>query len=112
MPHPMPQTLGSSLEFNELQTSTPESGDKISDMVSNNKLVIEVKSLEHENYQDPPVIQDCEHTFILNICNLSEPDSFLIAFISAQPPSSQRLNLKSYEKEKAVEPCEPTEDAG
>ncbi|MBW0500369.1 hypothetical protein O181_040084, partial [Austropuccinia psidii MF-1] len=29
-----------------------------------------------------------------------------------QPPSSQKPNFKSYEKEKTVEPCAPTEDDG
>ncbi|MBW0473626.1 hypothetical protein O181_013341 [Austropuccinia psidii MF-1] len=33
-------------------------------------------------------------------------------FVSAQPPSSQKPNFKSYEKEKTVEPRAPTEDAG
>ncbi|MBW0486562.1 hypothetical protein O181_026277, partial [Austropuccinia psidii MF-1] len=33
-------------------------------------------------------------------------------FISAQPPSSQKLNFKSNEKEKTVEPCATTEDDG
>ncbi|MBW0468898.1 hypothetical protein O181_008613 [Austropuccinia psidii MF-1] len=34
------------------------------------------------------------------------------AFISAQPPSSQKPNFKSYEKENTVGPCAPTKDAG
>ncbi|MBW0555350.1 hypothetical protein O181_095065 [Austropuccinia psidii MF-1] len=45
------------------------------------------------------------------IC-LSKPDTFVIAFISAQPPSSQKPNFKSYEEEKTVEPCALTEDSG
>ncbi|MBW0487264.1 hypothetical protein O181_026979 [Austropuccinia psidii MF-1] len=108
----MPQTMGNSAEFNELQISAPESGSEISDMVSSNELGIEVESLAHESNPDPPVLPECEHRFILNICNLSKPDSFVIAFISAQPPSSQKTNLKSYEKEKTVEPCAPREDSG
>ena len=36
----------------------------------------------------------------------------VIAFISGQPPSSQKPNFKSYEKEKTVEPCALTEDDG
>ncbi|MBW0549861.1 hypothetical protein O181_089576 [Austropuccinia psidii MF-1] len=94
----MPQTLGSSIEFNELQTSAPENGSEISDMVISHELGIEVQNLEHESNSDPPVLPECEHRFILNICNLSKPDTFVIAFISAQPPSSQKPNLKSYEK--------------
>ncbi|MBW0589399.1 hypothetical protein O181_129114 [Austropuccinia psidii MF-1] len=81
-------------------------------MVSSHELGIEVESLAHESNQDPPVLPECEHRFILNICSLSKPDTFVIAFISAQPPSSQKPNFKSYEKEKTVEPCAPTEDAG
>ncbi|MBW0579223.1 hypothetical protein O181_118938 [Austropuccinia psidii MF-1] len=56
----MSQTLGNSIEFNELQTSAPESGSEISDM----------------------------------------------------PPSSEKPDFESYEKEKTVEPCAPTKDAG
>ncbi|MBW0563896.1 hypothetical protein O181_103611 [Austropuccinia psidii MF-1] len=108
----MPQTLGNSIKFNELQTSAPESGSEISDMVSSHELGIELESLAHESNPDPPVLPECEYRFILNICNLSKPDSFVIAFISAQPSSSQKPNFKSYEKEKAVEHCAPTEDAG
>ncbi|MBW0534631.1 hypothetical protein O181_074346 [Austropuccinia psidii MF-1] len=76
-----------STELNELQNSAPESGSEMSDMVSSNELGIEVESLENENNQDPPVLTE------------------------AQPPSSQKPNLKSYEKEKTVEPCAPKEDA-
>ncbi|MBW0515674.1 hypothetical protein O181_055389 [Austropuccinia psidii MF-1] len=108
----MPQILGNSTEFNELQTSAPESGSEILDRVINHELGIEVERLAHESNPDPPVLPECEHRFILNICNLSKTDSFVIAFISAQPPSSQKPNFKSYEKEKTVEPCAPTEDAG
>ncbi|MBW0509927.1 hypothetical protein O181_049642 [Austropuccinia psidii MF-1] len=60
MSQPLPQTLESSTEFNELQASAPESGSEISDM----------------------------------------------------PLRSQNPKLKSYEKEKTIEPCSPTEDAG
>ncbi|MBW0478809.1 hypothetical protein O181_018524 [Austropuccinia psidii MF-1] len=108
----MAQTLGSSTDFNELQTSAPENGSEISDVVSSNELGIEVESLVHEHNTDPPVITECEHRFILNICNLSKSATCVIAFISAQPPSSEKPNLKSYEKEKTVEPCAPTEDGG
>ncbi|MBW0524099.1 hypothetical protein O181_063814 [Austropuccinia psidii MF-1] len=63
-------------------------------------------------HPDPPVLPECEHRFILNICSLSKPDTFVIAFISAQPPSSQKLDFTSYNKEKTVEPCALTEDSG
>ncbi|MBW0510857.1 hypothetical protein O181_050572 [Austropuccinia psidii MF-1] len=112
IPQPLPQTPRNSTEFNELQTLAPESGSEISDISSSHELGIEVESLDNESNPDPPVLPECEHRFILNICGLSKPDPFAIAFISAQPPSSQKPNLKSYEKEKAVEPCAPTEDAG
>ncbi|MBW0479076.1 hypothetical protein O181_018791 [Austropuccinia psidii MF-1] len=108
----MPQTLGNSTEFNEQRTSAPESGSEISDIVSSHELGIEVESQSHESNPDPPVLPECVHRFILSIWNLSKPDTFVIAFISAQPPSSQKLNFKSYENEKTVEPCAPTEDAG
>ncbi|MBW0562755.1 hypothetical protein O181_102470 [Austropuccinia psidii MF-1] len=107
----MLQTPVYSIEFNELQSLAPESGKIISDMVSSHKLGIEEESLEHENNKNPPVLPECEHTFILNISDLSKPDSLVIAFISAQPQSSQKPNFKSYEKEKTFEPCAPTEDA-
>ncbi|MBW0511211.1 hypothetical protein O181_050926 [Austropuccinia psidii MF-1] len=81
-------------------------------MVRSRELGIEVESLAHESNPDPPVLPECEHRFILNIGNLSKPDSFVIAFLSAQPPTSQKENFKSYEKEKTVESCAPTEDAG
>ncbi|MBW0484650.1 hypothetical protein O181_024365 [Austropuccinia psidii MF-1] len=81
-------------------------------MVSSHELGIEVESLSNEINPDPLVLPEYEDRFILNIFNLSNPESFLIAFISAQPPSSQKPNFKSYEKEKTVEPCAPTEDAG
>ncbi|MBW0555085.1 hypothetical protein O181_094800 [Austropuccinia psidii MF-1] len=81
-------------------------------MVSSHDLGIELESLEHESNPDPPVLSECEHRFIFNICSLSKPDTFVIAFIPAQPPSSQKQNFKSYEKEKTVEPCAPIEDAG
>ncbi|MBW0563300.1 hypothetical protein O181_103015 [Austropuccinia psidii MF-1] len=81
-------------------------------MVSNHELGIVVESMEPENNPDPPVLLECEHRFILNICSLSKPDTFVIAFISAQPPSSQKPNFKSYGKEKTVEPCALTEDSG
>ncbi|MBW0532422.1 hypothetical protein O181_072137 [Austropuccinia psidii MF-1] len=108
----MPQNAGNSTEFNELQTSAPESGSEISHMVSSNELGIEVESLEHENNQHSPVNPECENKFLLHIWNLSKLDSFFMSFIGAQPPSSQKLNLKSYEKEKTVKPCAETEDAG
>ncbi|MBW0510965.1 hypothetical protein O181_050680 [Austropuccinia psidii MF-1] len=57
-------------------------------MVSSNELGIEVENQSHDNNQDPPV----------------HPES--------QPPSSQKPNFKIYQKEKTVEPCSPTEDAG
>ncbi|MBW0532377.1 hypothetical protein O181_072092 [Austropuccinia psidii MF-1] len=81
-------------------------------MVSSQELGIKVESLAHQSNQDPPVLLECEHRFLFNICSLSKPDTFVIAFISAQPPSFQKPNFKSYEKEKTVEPCAPTEDAG
>ncbi|MBW0518189.1 hypothetical protein O181_057904 [Austropuccinia psidii MF-1] len=81
-------------------------------MVSSHELGIAVESLAHESNPDSPVLPEFEHRFILNICSLSKPDTFAIAFISAQPPSSQKQNFKSYEKERTVEPCAPTEDAG
>ncbi|MBW0493151.1 hypothetical protein O181_032866 [Austropuccinia psidii MF-1] len=81
-------------------------------MVSSHELGIGVESLAHESNPDPPVLPECENRLILNIFNLSKPDSFVIDFISAQPPSSQKPNFKSYEKEKTVEPCAPTEDTG
>ncbi|MBW0578197.1 hypothetical protein O181_117912 [Austropuccinia psidii MF-1] len=84
----MAQTTGNSTEFNELSTSAPESGSEISDMASSRELGIEVESQSHEDDQDQPVL----------------PES--------QPPSSQELNYKSYEKEKTVEPFALTEDAG
>ncbi|MBW0532929.1 hypothetical protein O181_072644, partial [Austropuccinia psidii MF-1] len=82
----MAQTLGNSTEFNEQPTSAPESGIEISDMASSHELGIEVESQSHEDNQDPPVLPEC------------------------QPPSSQKPNFKSYEKEKTVEPCAATED--
>ncbi|MBW0529117.1 hypothetical protein O181_068832 [Austropuccinia psidii MF-1] len=108
----MPQTLVNSTEFNEQGPSAPESGSEFSNMVSSHELGIEVESQSHENNQDPPVHPECEHRFILNICNHSRADSFVIAFISAQPPSSQKPNFKSYEKEITVEHCAPTGDSG
>ncbi|MBW0510576.1 hypothetical protein O181_050291 [Austropuccinia psidii MF-1] len=108
----MPQTLANSTEFHEKTTSAPESGSEISDIVSSHELGIEVESLAHESNPDPPVLLECQHRFILNICSLSKPDTFFITFISAQPPSSQKPNFKSCEKEKTVKPSEPTEDAG
>ncbi|MBW0473514.1 hypothetical protein O181_013229 [Austropuccinia psidii MF-1] len=112
MPQAIPQNPANSTEFNEQGTSAPESGSEISDMVSSHELGIEVESPAHESNLDPPFFPECEHTFILNICNLSKPESFVIAFISAQPPSSQKPNFKTYQKEKTVEPCAPTEEAG
>ncbi|MBW0497696.1 hypothetical protein O181_037411 [Austropuccinia psidii MF-1] len=85
---PLPQTPQDSTEFNELQTSAPEGGSEISDMVSSHELGIEVEILAHESNPDPPVL----------------PES--------HPPSSQRPNFKSYEKEKTVERCAPTEYSG
>ncbi|MBW0542555.1 hypothetical protein O181_082270 [Austropuccinia psidii MF-1] len=57
-------------------------------MVSSYELGIEVESLALESNPDPPV------------------------FPESQPPSSQKPNFESYEKENIVEPCAPTEDAG
>ncbi|MBW0509645.1 hypothetical protein O181_049360 [Austropuccinia psidii MF-1] len=57
-------------------------------MFSSHELGIEVQSLAHESNPDPPVL----------------PES--------QPPSSQKPNFRSYEKEKTVEPCALKEDAG
>ncbi|MBW0471663.1 hypothetical protein O181_011378 [Austropuccinia psidii MF-1] len=102
MPQALSQTPGNSVESNDLQTSAPESGSEISNMVSSHELGIEVESLSHESNPDPLVLPECEHIFILNICSLSKPDTFVIAFISAQPPSSQKPNFESYEKEKTV----------
>ncbi|MBW0585571.1 hypothetical protein O181_125286 [Austropuccinia psidii MF-1] len=107
----MPQILANSTEFHEQTTSAPESGSEISDMVSSHELGIEVESLAHESNPDPPVLPEFEHRFILNICSISKTDTFVIAFISAQPPSSQKPNFKSYEKDNTVEPCSPTKDA-
>ncbi|MBW0587521.1 hypothetical protein O181_127236 [Austropuccinia psidii MF-1] len=84
----MAQTPGNSTQFNELPTSAPESGSEISDMASSCKLGIEVESQSHEDNKDTTVL----------------PES--------QPPTSLKPNLKSYEKEKSVEPCAPIEDAG
>ncbi|MBW0552753.1 hypothetical protein O181_092468 [Austropuccinia psidii MF-1] len=84
----MAQTAGNSTEFNERQSSAPEGGSEISDMASIHELGIEVASPSHEDNQDPPVLPEC------------------------QPPSSQKPNFKSYEKEKTVEPWAPTEDDG
>ncbi|MBW0460385.1 hypothetical protein O181_000100 [Austropuccinia psidii MF-1] len=113
MPQSIAKTQGNLTEFNELQTSIQERGSEISDMVCSNELGVELeKSLAHENNQDPPVLSECKHIFIWNIWNLSKPDSCFIAIFSAQPPSSQKPNLKSNEKEKTVAPFEPTEDAG
>ncbi|MBW0534122.1 hypothetical protein O181_073837 [Austropuccinia psidii MF-1] len=84
----MAQTPGSSTEFNELSTSAPQSGSEISDMASSLELDIDIESQSHEYNQYPPVL----------------PESHC--------PRSQKPNFKSYEKEKTVEPCAPTEDAG
>ncbi|MBW0545045.1 hypothetical protein O181_084760 [Austropuccinia psidii MF-1] len=108
----MHQTQGNSTELNELQNSAPESGSEISDMVIGHELGIEVENLSHESNPDLAVLPECEHIFILNICNLSKPYSFVIAFISAYSPSSQKPNFKIYQKKKTFEPCAPTEEAG
>ncbi|MBW0500537.1 hypothetical protein O181_040252 [Austropuccinia psidii MF-1] len=84
----MPQNPGNSTEFNEKRTSAPESGSERSDMVSSHELGTEVERQSHENNQDTPLL----------------PES--------QPQSSEKLNFKSYEKEKTVEPCAPTEYSG
>ncbi|MBW0551498.1 hypothetical protein O181_091213 [Austropuccinia psidii MF-1] len=57
-------------------------------MASSRELGIAVESQLHEGNQDPIVL----------------PES--------QPPNSQKPNFKSYEKEKTVELCAPTEVAG
>ncbi|MBW0578079.1 hypothetical protein O181_117794, partial [Austropuccinia psidii MF-1] len=90
----MAQTPGNSTEFNEWPTSAPESGSEMSDIASSRELGIEGESQSHEDNQDPPLFPE------------------VIAFISGQPPSSQKPIFKSYEKEKTVEPCAPTEDDG
>ncbi|MBW0507204.1 hypothetical protein O181_046919 [Austropuccinia psidii MF-1] len=92
MPQPMPQAPRISEQLNQLPTSSPESVSEISDMVISNELGIELEILAHENNQDPPVI----------------PESFILS----QPSSSQKTDLKSYEKKITVEPCAPTEDVG
>ncbi|MBW0487617.1 hypothetical protein O181_027332 [Austropuccinia psidii MF-1] len=84
----MPQTPGNSSDINELQTSAPDNGSKISDMVNIHELGIEVEGLRLKINQYSPVL----------------PES--------QPPSSQKPNFKRYEKEYTIEPCSPTEDAG
>ncbi|MBW0505488.1 hypothetical protein O181_045203 [Austropuccinia psidii MF-1] len=84
----MAQTPQNSTDFNERPTSAPVSGSEISDMASSRELGMEVESQSHEDNQDPPVLPEC------------------------QPPNSQKPNFKSYEKEKTVEPCAPTEDDG
>ncbi|MBW0468896.1 hypothetical protein O181_008611 [Austropuccinia psidii MF-1] len=112
MPQPIPQTLVNSTEFNELQASAPESGSEISDMVSSHELGIEVKSLAHESNPYPPVLQEYEHRFILNIFSLSKPVTFVIAFLLAQPPRSQKTNFKIYEKEKTVNLVQPQKMMG
>ncbi|MBW0462269.1 hypothetical protein O181_001984 [Austropuccinia psidii MF-1] len=81
-------------------------------MVISHELGIEIEILSHESNPDPPVLPGCKHRFILSIFNPSKPDIFVIAFISAQPPSAQKPNFESYEKEKTVEPCATTEAAG
>ncbi|MBW0470877.1 hypothetical protein O181_010592 [Austropuccinia psidii MF-1] len=87
MPQEIPQAPVNSTGFNEQRPSSPESGSEISDMVSSHELGIEVESPSHENNQDPLVLP------------------------KSQSPSFQKLNFKSYEKEKTVEPCAPTGDA-
>ncbi|MBW0573432.1 hypothetical protein O181_113147 [Austropuccinia psidii MF-1] len=81
-------------------------------MVRSHELGIEVEILAHESSSDPPVLPECEPRFFLNICSLSKPDTFVIASSSAQPPSSQKPNFKSYVKEKTVEPCAPIDNPG
>ncbi|MBW0527440.1 hypothetical protein O181_067155 [Austropuccinia psidii MF-1] len=99
----MPQSLENSTELHEQTTLAPESGSEISDMVSIHELGIEVESLAHESNPDPTVLPECGHRLIWNICSLSKPDTFFIAFLSAQPPSSKKPDFESYEKEK----CQP-----
>ncbi|MBW0582578.1 hypothetical protein O181_122293 [Austropuccinia psidii MF-1] len=98
----MPQTLANSTDFHEQTTSASESGSEISYMVSSHELGIIVESLVHESNPEPPALPECENRFILNIFSLSKPDTFVIAFLSAQPPSSQKPNYKSYEKQKTL----------
>ncbi|MBW0526314.1 hypothetical protein O181_066029 [Austropuccinia psidii MF-1] len=100
MPQPLLQTPVNATDFNELETSAPESGSEISDMVSSHELGIEVESLAHESNPDPLVLPECEHRFNLNICNLSKPETFFIAFISAQPPSSHKPNFKAMRRKR------------
>ncbi|MBW0493424.1 hypothetical protein O181_033139 [Austropuccinia psidii MF-1] len=103
MPQAMPQEPENSTEFNDLLTSAAEKGSEISDMVSSDEFRIEVESLSHENNQELPVFPDCDYRFMLKICDLSNPNSFFIDFISAQPPSSQKQDFKSDEKGKTVD---------
>ncbi|MBW0492197.1 hypothetical protein O181_031912 [Austropuccinia psidii MF-1] len=84
----MLQIPGNSTELNEQRASAPESGNETSDMVSSHELGIKVESQSHEYNQYPPVL----------------PES--------QPPSSQKLNFQSYEKEETSEPCVPTDNSG
>ncbi|MBW0532547.1 hypothetical protein O181_072262 [Austropuccinia psidii MF-1] len=105
MPPPLCRTPGNSTELNELQTSALESGSEIYDMVIIHELGIEVGSLAHESNPDPQVLPKCELRFILNICSLSKPDTFVVTFFSAQPQSSQKPNFKSHEKEKSGTLC-------
>ncbi|MBW0523020.1 hypothetical protein O181_062735, partial [Austropuccinia psidii MF-1] len=84
----MPQIARNATECHEQTTLVPESGIEISDIIISHELGREVESQSHENNQDPSVL----------------PES--------QPPSSQKPDFKSYENEKTVEPCAPTEAAG
>ncbi|MBW0488763.1 hypothetical protein O181_028478 [Austropuccinia psidii MF-1] len=110
MPQPILQTPRISTELNQLSTSTPEIGSKFSYMNSGNELGIEVEILETENNLDPAVLPECVPEFILNIFMLTKTDSIFIAFNADQPSSSQKPNVKSYQKETTVDFCAPTED--
>ncbi|MBW0557075.1 hypothetical protein O181_096790 [Austropuccinia psidii MF-1] len=82
----MAQTPGNSTEFNELSTSSPESGSEISDMASSRELGIDVESQSHIDDQDPPVLPECEYATILIISNLSKIDivSYPLFLLSRQ----------------------------
>ncbi|MBW0548700.1 hypothetical protein O181_088415 [Austropuccinia psidii MF-1] len=88
MPQAIPHTPENSTEFNEQRNSAPDSGSEISDIISSHEVGIEVESPAHESNPDIPVL----------------PES--------QPPSSQKPNFEIYQKDKTVEPCAPTEEAG
>ncbi|MBW0478979.1 hypothetical protein O181_018694 [Austropuccinia psidii MF-1] len=81
---PKPQEIQLNSMNNQLQPQRVQ----VKSLIWPVKLGMEVESQSHEDNQDPPVLPEC------------------------QPPSSQKPIFKSYEKEKTVEPCAPTEDDG